>query len=437
MTGHFRLAAPALLVAAGGLTAPQAGAQTQSDVYDYIDNRLTNLESKLEGVEGGQEPWSSYVSEFGGRIMYDQTFAIDSDDSLKDGLGVDDLEEGAELRRARFFAEGAVAPWLAYKLQIDFGDGDVSTKDAYIKAHGLGGLPSVKVGHFKEPISLEEQTSSKYISLMSRTMLTDGVISQGRNHGLMLTDHYGDDQVNVALGVFDTGQNGKSAITGRITAPVVYSNGGRQVVHLGASLSQRNVDTFELGLEPEVHKTDDFVATRDVSDSETGVEILVDDTQVSGVELGAVLGPAHFQSEYGQLSLSTADGTDPSVDTYYVQGGFFLTGESRPYDKADGGFGRVKPNRPFTGANSGSGAWELVARYSVLDAEEMAGVSAIDGDGNSTSVAAAGVAETNVTTFGLNWYPVAHAKWMLNYVNADQDALGSASYVATRFQVDF
>lgn len=419
MTGHFRLAAPALLVAAGGLTAPQAGAQTQSDVYDYIDNRLTNLESKLEGVEGGQEPWSSYVSEFGGRIMYDQTFAIDSDDSLKDGLGVDDLEEGAELRRARFFAEGAVAPWLDYKLQIDFGDGDVSTKDAYIKAHGLGGLPSVKVGHFKEPISLEEQTSSKYISLMSRTMLTDGVISQGRNHGLMLTDHYGNDQVNVALGVFDTGQNGKSAITGRITSPVVYSNGGRQVVHLGASLSQRNVDTFELGLEPEVHKTNDFINTG---------EIAVDDTQVSGLELGAVLGPAHFQSEYGQVSLSTADGTDPSVDTYYVQGGFFLTGESRPYDKADGGFGRVKPNRPFTGANSGSGAWELVARYSVLDAEETADIAGVTADN---------VAETNVTTFGLNWYPVAHAKWMLNYVNADQDALGSASYVATRFQVDF
>jgi len=419
MTGHFRLAAPALLVAAGGLTAPQADAQSKSDVYDYIDNRLTNLESKLEEVEGGQEPWSSYVSEFGGRIMYDQTFAIDSDDSLKDGLEVDDLEEGAELRRARFFAEGAVAPWLDYKLQIDFGDEGSETKDAYIKAHGLGALPSVKVGHFKEPISLEEQTSSKYISLMSRTMLTDGVISQGRNHGLMLTDHYGDDKVNVALGVFDTGQNGKSAITGRITSPVVYSNGGRQVVHLGASLSQRNVDTFELGLEPEVHKTDDFINTG---------EIAVDDTQVSGLELGAVLGPAHFQSEYGQVSLSTADGTDPSVDTYYVQGGVFLTGESRPYDKADGGFGRVKPNRPFTGANSGSGAWELVARYSVLDAEETADIAGVTADN---------VAETTVTTFGLNWYPVAHAKWMLNYVNADQDALGSASYVATRFQVDF
>lgn len=421
MTGHFRLAAPAaLLVAAGGLTAPQASAQSKSEVYDYIDNRLTNLESKLEEVEGGQEPWSAYVSEFGGRIMYDQTFSVDSDDSLENEVaGGDDLEEGAELRRARFFAEGAVAPWLDYKLQIDFGDGDVSTKDAYLQAHGLGALPSVKVGHFKEPISLEEQTSSKYISLMSRTMLTDGVISQGRNHGLMLTDHYGDDQVNVALGVFDTGQNGNSAITGRITSPVVYDNGGRRVVHVGASLSQRNVDTFELGLEPEVHKTNDFINTG---------EITVDDTQVSGVELGAVLGPAHFQSEYGQVDVSTADGTDPSVDTYYAQGGVFLTGESRPYDKADGGFGRVKPNRPFTGANTGSGAWELVARYSVLDAEETADIAGVVADD---------VAETTVTTLGVNWYPVAHAKWMLNYVDADQDALGSASYVATRFQLDF
>ncbi len=426
LTTHLRSAAPVLMAAAGGLAAPHADAQTQSEVYDHVEQRLNELEAQIEDQEGGgQASWSPYVSEFGGRIMYDQTFSVDSDSSLEDAVaGGDDLEEGAELRRARFFAEGSVAPWLAYKLQIDFGDGDVSTKDAYLQAHGLGTLPSVKVGHFKEPISLQEQTSSKYISLMSRTMLTDGVISQGRSHGLMLTDHYGEDQVNVALGVFDIDQGGTGAITGRITSPLVYAGDGRQVLHVGASLSQRNVDDYSLGLEPEVHKTNDFVTTDG--------DIAVDDTLVSGLELGAVLGPAHFQSEYGQVDVST-DSSDPSVDTYYAQGGVFLTGESRPYDKADGGFDRVKPASPFTGMNTGPGAWELVARYSSLDAEELAG-EALQGGG---TVGSPGVAETTVTTLGLNWYPVAHAKWMLNYVDADQDAYGDASYVATRFQVDF
>jgi phosphate-selective porin OprO/OprP len=422
----------AILAAAGITPLAQAAPSTQE-----LEERLTQVEEQLKQAEGDESPWDPYVSEFGGRIMYDQTFNIDGDDSLKAGLGVDDLEEGAELRRVRFYAEGSVAPWLAYKLQLDFAGDGPEAKDVYLKAHDLGPLPTVKVGHFKEPISLQEQTSSKYISLMSRTMLADNVISQGRSSGLMLSDHYADERLNVALGVFnpsfdgETGEttsqstDGEIVVTGRVTSPLIYRDGGRQVVHVGAAFSQRNVGEYELGLEPEVHKTDDFVST--------GGAIAVDDVQVYGAELAGVFGPAHFQGEYGQASLDTENGTDPSIDTYYVQGGFFLTGESRPYDKADGSFGRVHPNSPFTGLSSGPGAWELVARYSTLDAEETGSLPTIGGG----TVDPNGVAETSVTTVGVNWYPVAHAKWMLNYTQAEQEAYGDASYIASRFQVDF
>ena len=449
MTTQLRSAMPVLLVAAGAVAAPQADAQTRAQVYDHIEDRLNELESQVaEAEEGGQSTWSPYVSEFGGRIMYDQTFNTDSDQALADFAGNDDgkLEDGAELRRVRFFAEGSVAPWLAYKLQLDFAGG-VEAKDVYLLAHDLGNMPSIKIGHFKEPISLQEQTSSKYISLMSRTMLADNVISQGRSAGLMLSDHFANERVNLALGLFnpsfDGGEgettshstDGESVVTGRLTSPLVYENDGQQVIHVGASFSQRNVDTYSLGLEPEVHKTDDFVATANANGNAGSIP--VEDALVLGAELGAVLGPAHMQSEYGQVDLTTSrSGPDPSIDTYYIQGGFFLTGESRPYDPAAGDFGRVQPDSPFTGVDTGTGAWELVARYSSLDAEETAGATLRDADGPNT-VAEEAVAETTVTTLGVNWYPVAHAKWMLNYVDADQDALGDASYVATRFQVDF
>jgi len=44
----------------------------------------------------------------------------------------------------------------------------------------------------------------------------------------------------------------------------------------------------------------------------------------------------------------------------------------------------------------------------------------------------------DVLTLGTNWYPSAHSKLMLNYVDATQDdANVDGQWVTTRFQVDF
>ncbi len=428
-----------LLLVGVGVGAQSALAQTDTDM-EQLKERLSEVEERLEDAEGDQAPWDKYVDEFGGRIMFDQTWAFGEDQGLENAVnGNNNLEEGAELRRVRFFAEGSVAPWLAYKLQIDFAGG-AEAKDVYMQAHGLGSMPSVKVGHFKEPLSLQEQTSSKYISLMSRTMLADEVGSVGRNAGIMLTDHFANDRLNVALGVFNpnfgnwetpsgSSNEGNVSITGRVTSPILYSDGGDRVLHVGAGFSHRKVDSFSLGQEPEVHKTDDFIS---------GTVANVDSRQIYGAELAGVFGPAHAQAEYVRSNINTPNGPDPDIDTYYVQGGVVLTGESRPYDKADGDFGRIKPASPFTGLGSGPGAWEVVGRYSVMDAEEMANAASFNG--NLPGLAAgdpANVAELNVFSAGINWYPVAHAKWMLNFVHADQDALGESNFLATRFQVDF
>lgn len=78
----------------------------------------------------------------------------------------------------------------------------------------------------------------------------------------------------------------------------------------------------------------------------------------------------------------------------------------------------------------------MAARFSHLDLSEAA-----NANGFTTALGRAApaqaAAELDVISAGISWYPVSHAKWMLNYVRADQDALGSADYVTTRFQVDF
>ena len=419
--------------------ATQTTAQTQSEL-DQVKDRLSELESKLEEAQDSQYSLGPYISEIGGRIQYDQTFEADAAQRLRDtAASGDELEEGQEFRRIWLFAEGAVAPWLDYKVQVDIAGG-VSSRGVYLEAHDLGALPTILIGSIKEPLSLQEQTSSKYIALMSRSMLADEVGSVGYGSGVMLSDSYRDEKFNFSVGVFnpdfdsgdfETGDEGGDAwaVSSRITSPIIYGQGGDRVLHVGGFFSHRSVDSFSLGQEPEVHKTDDFIS---------GAVEGLDNRRIFGAELAGVQGPAHFQAEYVRSTLNTDTGTDPDIDTYYVQGGFFLTGEHRPYSKGSGAFGRVKPNQPFTGPGSGPGAWELVARYSELDAEEMADASGFEGGlpGLSTPDSD-NVAEMQVATAGLNWYPVSHAKWMLNYVYADQDALGDAHYVATRFQVDF
>lgn len=428
-----------LLVATSALAVATVQAQDGS-----MEERLSRVEKMLEDAEGDDLPWDKYISDFGGRIQFDETLNLDADEALEQVIGGGDLEDGAEFRRLRLFVEGPITSWLDYKLQLDFAGG-VELQDVYLTIHNLGALPEIKIGNIKEPISIDELTSSKYITFMSRSMLSD-FFSPGYNTGIQLSKHFADDLVNVWVGVFNsdfdegdaeslTGTAGQYNYTARITSPVVYLDEGRTLVHIGGSYHRRadeDGNTLSFGLEPEVHKTDDFVG---------GTINGVENANVFNGELAAVFGPVHFQGEYALMQVNRDGGDDPDLDSFYVQTGFFLTGEHRPYDKGDGTFGRVRPLRPFKGLGTGPGAWEIAARYSHLDMTEAgeleAGGFMVSDDFADGATAEQATAEVDVITVGLNWYPVSHARWMLNYIYTDQDELGDAQYIATRFQVDF
>ncbi|HEX6200190.1 MAG TPA: porin, partial [Thermoanaerobaculia bacterium] len=134
-------------------------------------------------------------------------------------------------------------------------------------------------------------------------------------------------------------------------------------------------------------------------------------------EAALVTGPFHAQGEYAQAAVDATGGAaDPDFDGFYVGGGWFLTGESRPYD--GGSFGRVKPRRPL---GAGPGAWEVALRYSTLDLTD----GAIAGG------------EVDDVTLALNWYPYSNVRWMLDYVLADRQDVGEVDAVQMRFQIDF
>jgi phosphate-selective porin OprO/OprP len=406
---------------------------------EELERRIEQLEEQNQNQSDGS--LSPYIQEIGGRMQVDFTFNTDDSDSLVGTVGNGNgLEDGSEFRRMRFFFAGELNPAVGYKFQADVSNGDLSVLDAYINFRDLPYAGDITVGRFNESFTLHENVSSKYITLMTRSMLSD-IFQTGWNNGVQWSQHYADNRLNLTLaGYLSNDGNGESPnatggkynVTGRVTSPLIYEENGRRVLHLGAGYSHRqpgnadapDTDTYSASVTPEVHQTDNFMS------------VTIPDVESYGVysgELAGVYGPLSFQAEYAQQTFDRTSGAEPDFDAYYGQVSYLLTGEHRPYSRSGGSFGRIRPDDPFlgasrTGENGGIGAWELAARVSNLDLTEARNVP--ESDDNEAS-------ELDVATVGLNWYPNAHTRWALNVVDADQEALGDARYVTTRFQIDF
>ena len=363
----------------------------------------------------------------GGRIMFDFTAGSIGDD-VKPATG--GMADGTEFRRVRLFTQGSLYD-IGYKLQVDFA-GDPDLKSVYLDFPSPVPNSGIKVGKFKEDLGLAESTSSKYITFIARPLLTE--FAGGREVGLRLGGGAADGDLNYGIGVYrstlddglGTSQgDGEYKGTGRVAYVPWSTDGGRKLVHLGASgsLASLNADeTSSEAHEPEVHLAPDFVNTGDLN---------ADQSTRLGGEAALVYNSFSIQAEYLQKQYGLdGGGDDPTFGAWYVSGSYFLTGEHRPYD--GGAFDRLTPNDNFR-SGGGLGAWEVAARYSTMDLTD----SGIVGG------------EARALTLGVNWYLNPSVRLMANYTRADvEDAVarsvvaregadGNGNFVSVRFQLDF
>jgi len=350
----------------------------------------------------------------GGRLQTDWLWSSE-DNAIKSDVG--EQEDGVEIRRARLYFSGLIYDNVEYKLQFDFAGGEAALKDAYLDLTDFP-IGKLRMGHFKEPFSLDELTSSKYITFLERAL--PNIFAPRRNTGFMLHNTVSDERMTTAIGVFrdmdDFGENvddGGYNITGRVTVLPIYEKKGANLLHLGAAYSYRNPDdSIRYQQRPEAHLTDRFVDTGTFAG---------DQVDLVGLEAAWVNGPLSLQGEYMMANANRlGSGSDVEFDGYYVQASYFLTGEHRNYKTSEGAFSRIKPNKNYS-AESGPGAWEIKARYSGLDLSDrdIAG------------------GELDNITAGLNWYLNPNTKIMWDYVHADKDDIGQADMLIMRLQFDF
>ncbi|MEM6793442.1 MAG: porin [Acidobacteriota bacterium] len=354
---------------------------------------------KIESKEKGHK------LKFGGRLMADYTFA-DVDSSLG---GQDD---GFEFRRARLLFSGTLYKRVEFKVNYDFSADGPEFKDVWIGLKQDWG--KIKFGHFKEHHSLEEATSSKYIAFLERSV--HNAFSPSRNSGIGLEGKSGD-KFNWGVGFFyesdDFGESvseDATAITGRVGFRPQWENDGRNMVHVAADVQLRDVDgTLRYRARPEAHFADRYVNTGTFA---------ADGVDLFNFEIATVQGPFWAAAEYITADVDAPASGDPSFDSYYVEAGYYLTGEHRRFKTSSAAWNRQKPNTTF---GDGGGAWEIAGRFSTIDLND----AAITGG------------EQDTFALALNWYLNSATRLMLNYVHADVEDSGEADFFLARWSIDF
>ncbi|RMF11238.1 MAG: hypothetical protein D6763_03610 [Alphaproteobacteria bacterium] len=428
----------ATVLAATALSATLAGPAASQSVED-LQKQINALQSQINELKKQQEsakksdikvkwePAPSIQSADGrfemnlrGRIYADAGWVSDDDDN-------EDVK-ATEFRTVRLGIEGKAWKDIKYKAEVDFADNEVDLKDAYLQWKGPA---SITFGQFKTPNSLEEQTSSRYITFMERASFTDA-FDFARQIGIGVG--FSGENFTANAGVF-RGANGTAdedegeTFAARVTFGDKIGNGGSY--HVGAHYRYRNAgddqSDFRYRQRPHNHLASRFINTDRIADSDS----------TFGVELAGVMGPFSAQAEYAWLKANLSDDfvgnaslDDPTFTGGYISLSYFVTGESRAYKASKGSFQRIKVNKPvFEG---GMGAWEIAARYDVIDLTD----ESIQGGEQDTWI------------IGVNWYLNRHTRFMINYSRSDikdaflvsdngPDGENDVDAFGIRFQVDW
>ncbi len=353
----------------------------------------------------------------GGRLQVDFGFFSEEDVVDEEQNDVDPEQDGVEMRRARLGVSGVIGGNIEFKTEYDFAGAKVAFKDAWVGLKDAAFLGRLRIGHQKEPMGLETLTSSKYISFLERSFTS--ALTPSRNTGILSSHSLGEEnQGTFSIGYFkdadgsaNSQDDDQSSVTSRVTYLPLYEHAGKKLLHLGVSISARDSsdESVTYGSDSLAHLGKDIVSA---------VVVDVDRVNLFGVEAAYVQGPFSLQ---GELVTSSID-DDIEASAWYVQGSYFVTGESRPYKKTAGSFSSIEPLNNY--GDDGTGAIELAVRMQEIDLDEMvAGESA------------------EALSLGVNWHLNPNARVKFNIIDASPDKASEYGNDVTcyvmRFEINF
>ncbi len=362
---------------------------------------------RLESNDG------NFKLKIGGRLMYDNIWR--SSDEFATNVTADT----SFFRRVRFYMAGTIYKNFGFKVEVDFSKSTLALQDVWgsIKVKWLGGA-TVKVGHHNEPFSLQQLTSSKYIQLVERSVIM--MFVPGRNGGISASHTFMEQRVTAALGWFRTTDDqgramvdGDSGVSFRVTGLVIQRQEDHVLLHFGFSFTYRSVMSVQYRGRPGVGDKD--------RPFDTG-EIIAEHTTVLGFEIAFRWRSITVQGEYIMADVDAVASGDPSFGGFYIEIGWFVTGEVRKYSVDEGVWGRTRPKHD---SDDGFGALQIVCRFETVDL-------------NNASITGG---EGDVVMLGANWHLNPNVRIMFDVVFADvtsgPEGAGDLVAFVIRFQIDF
>ena len=466
-------------------------AEGLSELAD-LKKRLAEVEGKLQRPAlADAKKTSEYPNgKITGFLQLDTAFYSQDENNI---ATVGDAQDGTGFRRARLGMNGKVAEATGYQLEMDFASaGRPSFFDNYLEQGNLPYLGTVRAGQFCQPFSADALTGFRNLTFLERSLPFLALVPF-RRVGIMSSNISDDEMTAFAYSVFrtggfnnaplgddrfatDIGDKGGYSFSSRVTHLLYYDENATDgfLWHIGGSYDFSMLganDAIGSGTTGNGGSPQPFYQARATPEfgplgspeippvfgpagAVNGTPLFVDtgryqanNFNLFGVETVAQWGPWGMTAEYMTTVVDSVAGP-VTYQGGYGQVAYRLTGEHREYDKRTGTFGKLVPFRDFTPQSrdgiAGWGAWEVAARYSIID---LRNPSKLDGhyyDSASNTFTATNKAGNGVlqdTTVGVTWYLNTYTKIQFNWIHAmlDNSAKGhsTADMFVSRFQVNF
>ena len=322
-----------------------------------------------------------------------------------------EIGNGITIRRARFAVKTILWDNWKGEIDLDFESSGVELKDAYIMYDFDNAF--VKAGHYKEPFSMETNTTSRYITFMERSLVSG--MTPSRHLGFA-GSYVGGRWMTVG-GVFfntvgdmeettftkdnnkDNGIDEGYSFTGKLVVnPILKEN---MMLHIGGAGSYRTPKTHLEVPNSYRYSSRSYSAINRKKYLDTDDILNVENNILYNVELAGMYKSFMFQAQYINNMINRSEGSENvEIGGFYIQAGMLIFGSRYAYNQAEGEFTHPQINKDF-------GSLEFAVRYDYMNANDES--AAIYG----------GAAESY--TGGLTWRPNTNVRLTLNYSYLNHD----------------
>ena len=381
------------------------------------------------------------------------------------------LADQFELRRARLGVKGKFANDFKYEVVGNL-PGTATIDIAYLDFAKYDAV-QLRVGKFKQPFGLEQLTSSNNIGLMERSYVDQTVPGKKIGFQVMGSPKAG---FTYALSSFqnhdaerDISGGNKLSAAGRGTINFAEIMGNKEMImHVGLagldnsySVGVSNSSQTDVAVSGSYRGTISSFRTpgrgvNNIFRGQVGGEACTDagnyncssefsarvQNRAVGLEGIFASGPFKLVGEYsaGDYKGSSANGNTVSYDTktYYVEGGWFITGEKYASSYKNGTFSSFKPTNDFDLDKGNLGAIEALFRAEAYDVDDLSisGTSTANRvQGNLSSYRNAGAERSESRVSGTNSGAKTYTggvRWILN-----PNVVVKANYSYTKFDHEF